>query len=76
MSNKMQWVKGEKLGKIETVVDVDGEWTVFEDGGRINSNLINEFKVNSVFPSISKIGETTNLLGKVPPPIRLSPFTI
>ena len=38
----LQWIKGEKMGNIETVKGIDNEWTMFESGGRIYTELINE----------------------------------
>ena len=40
---KLQWVKGDKFGSVETIKGIDGEWTLFESGGRISTNLISEF---------------------------------
>ena len=42
---KLQWIKGEKAGKVETVTGSDGEWTIFESGGRVSTNLLNEFLI-------------------------------
>lgn len=42
---RLQWIKGDKIGNVETVETEDGEWTLFESGGRINSSLINEFMI-------------------------------
>ena len=39
----LQWIKGDKIGDVETVKGIDNEWTVFESGGRIYTELINEF---------------------------------
>jgi hypothetical protein len=39
----LQWIKGEKIGNVETVKGIDNEWTMFESGGRIYTELINEF---------------------------------
>lgn len=39
----LQWVKGDKIGNIEKISRQDGEWTVFESGSRIATDLINEF---------------------------------
>ncbi len=39
----LQWIKGEKMGDVETVKGIDNEWTMFESGGRIYTELINEF---------------------------------
>lgn len=40
-----QWIKGEKFGKVVTVAEdqKDGKWLYFEDGTRINPDLIQEF---------------------------------
>ena len=42
-SEKYQWIKGEKAGSVENYVSHDDEWIYFAGGGRINSNLINEY---------------------------------
>lgn len=39
----LQWIKGDKFGSVETVEGTEGEWTVFKNGGRIATNLLNEF---------------------------------
>ena len=39
----LQWIKGDKIGDVETVIGIDNEWTMFESGGRIYTELINEF---------------------------------
>lgn len=40
---KLQWIKGDKMGTVETVVGTEGEWTIFESGGRVSTGLIGEF---------------------------------
>lgn len=40
---RFQWIKGDKIGTVETVKGIDGEWTTFESGRRINTGLIPEF---------------------------------
>lgn len=40
---KLQWIKGDKIGTVETISSTEGEWTIFDSGGRISTNLINEF---------------------------------
>ena len=42
---KYQWVKGDKIGNVETIKSEDGEWTLFESGGRINTGLIGEYMI-------------------------------
>lgn len=44
-SIKLQWIKGDKIGNVETVKGTDDEWTLFESGSRISSSLINEFMI-------------------------------
>lgn len=39
----LQWVKGDKIGSVETVISQDPDWTTFEGGGRIATSIINEF---------------------------------
>jgi len=40
---KLQWIKGDKFGAVETIKGIEGEWTVFAGGGRIATNLLSEF---------------------------------
>lgn len=40
-----QWTKGEKLGKVEHVVDFGNEWVTFQSGNRVSSTLLNEFLI-------------------------------
>jgi hypothetical protein len=42
---RMQWVKGDKLGSVETVSQVDSEWIYFDSGARIASSLLNEYMI-------------------------------
>ena len=42
-NERLQWIKGDKIGVVETLNGIDGEWTTFEGGGRIATNLIPEF---------------------------------
>ena len=42
-NERLQWIKGDKIGVVETLNGIDGEWTTFEGGGRIATNLISEF---------------------------------
>lgn len=39
----LQWIKGDKIGNVETVEKVDGEFTVFKGGGKIFTNVLEEF---------------------------------
>lgn len=39
----LQWIKGDKFGSVETIKSTEGEWTIFRSGGRIATNLLNEF---------------------------------
>ena len=40
---KLQWIKGDKIGNVETVKKVDGDFTVFVGGGKIFTNVLEEF---------------------------------
>ena len=40
---KLQWIKGDKIGTVETVAGTEGEWTIFASGGRVSTSLIGEF---------------------------------
>lgn len=80
---KLQWIKGEKIGTVEIVKGTEGEWTTFESGGRISTSLISEFfepingdplDFNPQTPALQKAAETykekvTNPL-PTPSPIR------
>lgn len=64
---KLQWIKGEKIGTVEIVKGTEGEWTTFESGGRISTNLISEFfepvngdplDFNPPTPALQKAAET------------------
>lgn len=41
----LQWIKGDKIGNVERIANQDGEWTVFQSGARIASELLNEFLI-------------------------------
>lgn len=41
----LQWIKGDKIGNVETIANQDGEWTTFKSGARIATGLINEFMI-------------------------------
>jgi hypothetical protein len=43
--NRVQWIKGDKIGNIETIIGTDKEWTLFQSGSRISSTLLNEFMI-------------------------------
>lgn len=40
-----QWIKGDKFGDVVTVAEdqQDGKWLYFEDGSRINPDLVHEY---------------------------------
>ncbi len=42
---KYQWIKGDKIGNVEDVIEYGQEWVTFRNGGRIASTLLNEFMV-------------------------------
>lgn len=45
---KLQWIKGDKTGKVETVQSTDADgWLIFESGGRISSELVTEFMMDA-----------------------------
>lgn len=45
---KLQWIKGDKAGKVEIVQSIDNDgWLLFEDGGRISSELVGEFMIDA-----------------------------
>jgi hypothetical protein len=41
----LQWIKGDKIGNVETIANQDSEWTTFKSGSRIATGLINEFMI-------------------------------
>jgi hypothetical protein len=41
----LQWIKGDKIGNVEKITSQDTEWTTFQSGSRIATNLINEFMI-------------------------------
>lgn len=43
----LQWIKGDKAGSVETILSIDNEWVIFQSGGRISSELIHEFMVDT-----------------------------
>lgn len=42
----LQWVKGDKIGNVETVSKDDGQWLTFESGGRISKALLGEYMMD------------------------------
>ena len=45
---KLQWIKGDKVGKVETVQSTDSDgWLIFESGGRISAELVSEFMIDA-----------------------------
>lgn len=42
---RLQWSKGEKIGNVEIITTQDSEWTTFNSGARIATDLINEFMI-------------------------------
>lgn len=41
----LQWAKGDKIGNVEKIASQDSEWTVFQSGSRIATDLIHEFMI-------------------------------
>lgn len=41
----LQWIKGDKIGNVEKVVTQDSEWTIFQGGSRISTEILNEFMI-------------------------------
>lgn len=55
-----QWIKGDRFGDVVTVAEdqKDGKWLYFEDGTRINPNLIQEFLMPITNPKeVLKVAE-------------------
>ncbi len=42
-SDKYQWIKGDKVGSVESYSSHDNEWVYFASGSRINASLISEY---------------------------------
>ena len=42
----LQWVKGDKIGNVETVAKDDGQWLTFDGGGRISKSLLGEYMMD------------------------------
>jgi hypothetical protein len=51
---KLQWVKGEKAGNVETIEDDDGQWLTFSGGGRISKAIVNEYMMDIAEGTLSK----------------------
>ena len=75
---KYQWVKGERFGSIVIKAEnqKDDKWLYFEDGSRINPELVDEFllkieRPNQIF-DVSQIGvnPTATPTPAAEPPIR------
>ena len=43
IEEKLQWIKGDKIGSVEVIKTTEDGWTIFESGGRISTSLISEF---------------------------------
>jgi len=43
IEEKLQWIKGDKIGSVEVIKTTEDGWTIFESGGRISTNLMSEF---------------------------------
>lgn len=43
----LQWIKGDKAGSVEIIASIDNEWVIFQSGGRISTELIHEFMVDT-----------------------------
>ena len=54
---KLQWIKGDKIGKVETIEKVEGEYTFFRGGGKIFNNVKSEFLMevtdDTIIPDIN-----------------------
>lgn len=42
----LQWVKGDKIGMVETIKSDDGQWLTFDSGGRISKSIAGEFMLD------------------------------
>lgn len=76
---KYQWIKGDRFGQVVEVAETqkDNKWLWFDDGTRINPELINEFlmpitsdreilQVNPVNPVESTTTENTKVAAQQP----------
>lgn len=41
----LQWIKGDKIGNVEKIDNQNSEWTTFQSGSRIATDLIHEFMI-------------------------------
>tara|TARA_R100000005_G_C4878939_1_gene131560 strand:+ start:152 stop:646 length:495 start_codon:yes stop_codon:yes gene_type:complete len=65
---RLQWIKGDKFGNVETVDKEDGEFTVFKSGGKIYTNLIPEFLTSDIDAGM----HVESTPSKLPPPVDIS----
>jgi hypothetical protein len=42
----LQWVKGDKIGMVETIKSDDGQWLTFDSGGRISKSVAGEYMLD------------------------------
>jgi len=42
----LQWIKGDKIGMVETVKGDDGQWLTFDSGGRISRSIVGEYMLD------------------------------
>ena len=52
-SKYFQWIKGDDMGRVVTIKDIDDQWINFNEGGRLAKDLRNEF-IKSLEEDIAK----------------------
>ena len=67
---KLQWVKGDKAGTVEIVEGTDGQWTIFQGGGRIATDLISEFMLDTSVAGVLNSDDLSLTPQSQPKPIK------
>jgi len=67
---KLQWIKGDKFGDVETVDKEEGEFTLFQGGGKIFTNLIPEFLTENIDPQMNALEASPKTNNTKKPPTK------
>lgn len=65
---QLQWVKGDKIGNVETVVGDDGQWLKFASGNRISKAIMAEFMLDISEGVLASDELTLNAIAHKPAP--------
>jgi len=68
---RLQWIKGDRFGNVETVEKEEGEFTIFKGGSKIYTNLIPEFLTTDIDANMKADAKPS----KLPPPTDISTET-